>query len=227
MTTIHKVLETTTATMLLALIASSPAYADALHLTSPTSGPDLAVFDPAIGYTYDAGTNTGTFTASGDYGLLCLKDSPCLNTNAPYRYNLLAQLTGSGSLLSGSFGITDATSSPVLSARLNAFGSSGASTGSGVFEFTTDQASGWLTSDYPALQSDLGIIMSTASGINFQDFTHDFSTVADAPVTVDHFAVPVPAATWLFGSGLIGLVAVARRGRGATDGNLKHNTKND
>ncbi|MEJ2687386.1 MAG: hypothetical protein P8124_09315, partial [Gammaproteobacteria bacterium] len=109
MTTIHEVLKTTTAAMVLALIVSSPAHADTLNLTPPTSGPDLAVFDPSIGYTYDAGTNTGTFTASGDYGLLCLKDSSCLNRNAPYHYALSAQLTGSGSLLSGSLGITDVT----------------------------------------------------------------------------------------------------------------------
>ena len=35
--------------------------------------------------------------------------------------------------------------------------------------------------------------------------------IGNATITVDVKAVPVPAAAWLFGSGLIGLVGVARR----------------
>jgi hypothetical protein len=43
----------------------------------------------------------------------------------------------------------------------------------------------------------------------------DFSLSADSTVGLSGFVqqvvVPVPAAVWLFGSGLIGLIAVARR----------------
>jgi hypothetical protein len=43
----------------------------------------------------------------------------------------------------------------------------------------------------------------------------DFSLSADSSVAISGFVqqtpVPVPAAVWLFGSGLLGLVAIARR----------------
>lgn len=226
MTTTRKVIESTAAAMLLALFASGPVHADALNLLSSASGPDLLFDGLSIGYTYDSGTNTGVFTASGDSGLLCMKNQPCLNTNAPYHYSLTADLTGAGSLLSGSLSLLDGNSNSVLSASLNAFGASSKAAGTAVFEFTTDRASGWLTADYPALQSNLGIITSVTTGINFQDLTHAFSTTSGSTVYTDNFAVPVPAAAWLFGSGLIGLVAVARRGRGSAAGSLVNRTSN-
>ena len=73
----------------------------------------------------------------------------------------------------------------------------------------------------------LSSITSTSNGIDFNQGTIGFSGIGDisrvvwkttAPITalpgIDNLefnAVPVPTAVWLFGSGLIGLVGVARR----------------
>lgn len=84
----------------------------------------------------------------------------------------------------------------------------------------TEVSSSFSAADF-ALFTGLGTIdldmsaqgFSTGSGSG--NLTTQFSTFADASVTVTYnysvAAVPVPAAVWLFGSGLIGLVGVARR----------------
>ena len=55
-----------------------------------------------------------------------------------------------------------------------------------------------------------GIILG-ASGFS-GDWTNDFSTIlASHTYTGVISAVPIPAAVWLFGSGLIGLIGIARR----------------
>jgi len=56
--------------------------------------------------------------------------------------------------------------------------------------------------------TDQGIIaMRDSSGFN----TNYFGAVSDAAGTWEVSAVPIPPAVWLFGSGLIGLIGVARR----------------
>ena len=45
--------------------------------------------------------------------------------------------------------------------------------------------------------------------------TDDYGNTATALTTAEISAVPVPAAVWLFGSGLIGLVGIARRKKAA------------
>lgn len=53
---------------------------------------------------------------------------------------------------------------------------------------------------------------SLDSGICVRDF--DIGSISDSPGTWSSTtAVPVPAAVWLFGSGLIGLLGVAKRKR--------------
>ena len=62
--------------------------------------------------------------------------------------------------------------------------------------------------------SDDGIGGSPMNSTAFSSFNANFDITS---VTVDSFvptpvaAVPVPAAVWLFGSGLLGLVGIARR----------------
>ena len=51
------------------------------------------------------------------------------------------------------------------------------------------------------------------SSVNFTDYTYDngssFGLLAFDNIVVT--AVPIPAAVWLFGSGLLGLVGICRR----------------
>jgi hypothetical protein len=53
------------------------------------------------------------------------------------------------------------------------------------------------------------------TGTTFGIFSNSYRgfTIEELAVTGEVSAVPVPAAVWLFGSGLIGLMAVARRKR--------------
>jgi hypothetical protein len=75
-------------------------------------------------------------------------------------------------------------------------GSSGGSADVGPASFTNQLG--------PAITSDIGIrIQFSLTAGDSVSFTSVFS--------VEETAVPVPAAVWLFGSGLIGLVGIARR----------------
>lgn len=47
-------------------------------------------------------------------------------------------------------------------------------------------------------------------------FQKSFACTSGCQSSLDTYVVPVPAAVWLFGSGLIGLIGVGRRGRRAT-----------
>ena len=59
--------------------------------------------------------------------------------------------------------------------------------------------------------TDDGIAGSTLTTTPFTDanFAFDFTTINATNVP----QVPIPAAAWLFGSGLLGLVSIARRQR--------------
>jgi len=60
---------------------------------------------------------------------------------------------------------------------------------------------------------DIGLVF--AGGSNFNNENLGFSSSAGATLRVDNFgsAVPIPAAVWLLGSGLVGLVALKRKFR--------------
>ena len=77
-------------------------------------------------------------------------------------------------------------------------------------------------SDYSFTMIDLTIVTQTTQtvsleGTGFADTTGDFSITMNQSGEVTSFSssasvvVPVPAAVWLFGPGLLGLVGVARR----------------
>ena len=68
---------------------------------------------------------------------------------------------------------------------------------------------GGLMAD-PLIMDSVVFVLSGATGLSESDFTNisfQYGTGFDEPNVV----VPVPAAVWLFGSGLLGLVGVARR----------------
>lgn len=211
------------------LTAASPVHAAALNLVQ--TFPDLQVADLPI--SYDAGT--GTFTASQQYPLLeVFTANGGLDTLVgTYNYSLTAQLGSDGSFQSGSLHISDgsgATATTVLGAQLTNFGSTAVS-GGDVFEFVANQVSGTFASQYLGSPDTLGIIMNTVGYPS--TFTGSFGTNFTATAYADNFpnpsyhveVVPVPAALWLFGSGLIGLIAVSRRHSGTTPDALAGNAE--
>jgi len=106
-----------------------------------------------------------------------------------------------GSLLSASF--TDFVFTPTLIV--------GTSTGNaGNFEATLDYTGGELAGIYSG-----GILLGSAYSVNTVDFAGPSWTLESIQARigpVDPAAViPVPAAVWLFGSGLLGLFGLARR----------------
>ena len=137
-------------------------------------------------------------------------------------YTLTANFDGSGSFVDGTVlatgtsfsGDVNFQSGTLISADLSAFGYGGTDA-AGTMDFLLAN----ITGDMAAF-GDVwgGIIINTttlspATG-NWDtgglDFTADFSASGVAVNTT----VPVPAAVWLFGSGLIGLIGLGRRLRG-------------
>jgi hypothetical protein len=98
-------------------------------------------------------------------------------------------------ITSGGIGIGDFTATNEALSTLNL-------TGSDWFRLaiTTDGGMNWS-----------GDISTSPAGTNLLNVTFSDGTV----LSVDIKVVPVPAAVWLFGSGLLGMIAVARRRRGS------------
>lgn len=183
---------------------AAPAMAAPLNLTQQF--PDIQVSDLEIGY--DAGT--GSLTANQtDYALFAYySDSTSSTEHSDWTYSLTANLdSGTGSLTSGSLEIQDGSSNAQLTGDLKAFGYFDDTEGDDdLFEFQFDVTGGDLAGDFGALG---GIIIRTGSSDFAGDFSTNFTAVSQDSDTFA--AVPLPAAVWLFGSGLLGLAAAARR----------------
>jgi hypothetical protein len=91
----------------------------------------------------------------------------------------------------------------------------------GTFLYATDD-SGYGTGIGPSLTFASGALFDfdfqkpgspafNSSFLFFDDFDQMFGDWTDLSLTVVPTAVPVPAAVWLFGSGLLGLMGMARR----------------
>lgn len=124
-------------------------------------------------------------------------------------FSLSAIIDDAGNFSGGNFTIGGTVGSfnsgTLLSGDLTAFGFE---SGNPSFEFALNVTGG----DAMSLYGNAGL---TLSGMNTAtsfaaDFVRDFA-YSDAKTVVPAAVVPVPAAAWLFGSGLIGLVGVARR----------------
>ena len=61
----------------------------------------------------------------------------------------------------------------------------------------------------PDVSGGITLQFNAATGANIGSET--YFEIDDISITVDTPAVPVPAAAWLFGSGLLGLIGIARR----------------
>lgn len=82
-----------------------------------------------------------------------------------------------------------------------------------IFDLTVgyDYMSSTQISIAPAFERGEGIYSVLIGNGTFGINAGDYETPIDYTMTFETTVVPVPAAVWLFGSGLIGLVGVARR----------------
>lgn len=98
----------------------------------------------------------------------------------------------------------------VFGGDLTAFGWSGSQ---GILEFVTDNLLGWAMDEWQPGEP-FGF-RSEHLYLDVGEFTlNDVSSVKSFNATADGFAVvPVPAAAWLFGTGLLGLIGFARSKR--------------
>ena len=211
--------------VLVFLLAGFANMASAASLSLVPSYPDLVTFDANYTYDYvDSGNPNklgGTLTVDG--GLLAL--NPDGNGNIGVTggsYLLTANFGLDGIFIDGTVAVTGTTadtdfqSGTIVTGDLLDFGFYGIDQ-AGAIEFTFDNIFG----DMAAFGTEGGIIISMTdmlfgfnpfagqwdtTGTNDPTFwQRDFAGIAD----VDTF-VPVPAAIWLFGSGLLSLFALGR-----------------
>ena len=105
--------------------------------------------------------------------------------------------------------LTPADGSGIATATISAGGFSDFADGAGHFDFAT------LSFVAVPPPGTTNVIVSASPFGDWQDATEPFAQPVIItefnPATVNVSAVPVPAAVWLFASGLIGLVGIARR----------------
>ena len=77
--------------------------------------------------------------------------------------------------------------------------------------FITLNAGSLTAFDFAANVGTLGYLTSFELNVDAEDDSYNFVNATWTGITIDSTTVPVPAAVWLFGSGLLGLVGFARR----------------
>jgi len=190
------------------VVVSSSVKAAPLNLTL-NSFPDIV--SSSIDVTYDAGT--GSFTASGFASQLDDDGSIPAESITGGTSDLSATIDSAGILSGGTLTIGGTvaslgfTSGTLLTGNLTAFGFPNA--GGDPLEFLFDVTGGDAAALYGGGSIPGGIILSD-SGFG-GSFDIDWSNTGSGVADVAPAAVPLPAAVWLFGSGLLGLVGMARR----------------
>lgn len=114
-----------------------------------------------------------------------------------YGYDLMLDITGTGNI--SNVGGGDAELG-------NIFGSGWRQFGGDIYGESSSSVLGF-SFDFTA---DAGSLLSISGTYTNSDFI-DAAILSSNLATVSVSAVPVPAAVWLFGSGLIGLIGFARR----------------
>jgi hypothetical protein len=194
------------------LLLGSAAQAAPLNLTL-NDFPDIV--SSFIDVTYNAGTDA--FTASGFAQELDDDGSMPAEAIAGGTFNLIATIDASGAMSGGSLSIGGTVSSlgfntgTLLTGNLTDFGFPDA--GGDPLEFLFDVTGGDAAVLYGGVGAVGGVIMG-ATGFG-GSFDSDFDNLRDgAGSGVANVApIPVPAAVWLFGSGLVGLAGLGRRRR--------------
>lgn len=207
----------------MSLLLSTSAQAALLELSFHTH-PDIDLQVDAATLHYDAVSQqlvannlpgSGSFTFTPEDG-----DNKAIIDG---QYQLTASIDHSGNLLSGTLNVTGAVAAlgildantVLLSGDITAFGhlyqqevvSPFVSLDISMFDFRIDQLSGALASHYST-----GLYVSLSS-LADTDFAGSFATgfTVQEVYAGNTALVPVPAALWLLGSGLIGLASVVRR----------------
>lgn len=160
-------------------------------------GPNQVIYDGAVDFASSFGVLTidGTNMAI-DYG----NGLEGVNSTS---YSLTAMFTGEG--LFNSIGSNlNVTSQDLLTADLTDFGFAGDSS-----SFELLLAATFTTGDFATAGTLGGVHIFGASALG--DWQSDWSATDVSVNTAVLNAVPVPAAAWLFGSGLLALAGAARR----------------
>jgi len=232
MKTLHKnILAASVAVGLLTVLPSANAAVIVGDLTLDDFGvPDLTTFNASLNYDFtafclaDSGTTTGvcgtdnglngqskvTYDGAVDiassFGVLTIDGTSMavdygsgLEAVASTSYNLTANFTGAG-LFDTTGSSVSVTSPDFLTADLTDFGFAG---DAGSFELLF--AATFTSGDFAPAGTLGGVHITGASALG--DWQSDWSST----VNVNTAVVPVPAAVWLFGSGLLALAGVARR----------------
>jgi hypothetical protein len=117
-------------------------------------------------------------------------------------------------------GDVDTYSGTLLTADVSQFGyfdnDTAPDLGTDSFDFLFTITGGALATEFGGIGADLAVEIFSESSDFAGVFTTDFSGEAKGsmgPPPEPPTIVPVPAAVWLFGSGLLGLVGIARRKR--------------
>lgn len=179
--------------------------------------------------TPDLASSGGVLTIDGTYFMVLQEDSAGAEIKASgVTFSLTANFDGSGLfdvagssfLMTGTSTLAGFNSGTFVSADLFNFGFAGDGTTGGIqFEFNN------IFGDFAAF-GDVGGMYINMTGLNpgfsgtwdwddnttNQFFMTDFVATADVDAFMPQVAVvPVPAALWLFASGLLSVVGVARR----------------
>ena len=194
------------------VLVPSLAQAAPLNLTL-NDVPDIV--SQFIDVTYNA--TSDELTASGFALELDDDGSVPAEAIAGGTFDLSATIDDAGNLVGGTIAIGGTVASlgfnsgTLLTGTLTAFGFPDA--GSNPFEFLFDVTGGDAAALYGGGSVPAGVILSgTGFGGNFtSDFDNLSSGTGTGIAVANVGTVPVPAALWLFGSGLLGLTGLARR----------------
>ena len=184
------------------LLLGSAAQAAPLDLLLADS-PDI--FSSGINVDYTA--SSGVFSAIGTASTF---EDDGVGPATPISgggFDLTASIDTSGVLSGGTFsidGTLGAFTGTLLTGTLTGLGFPSIGNGDPL-EFLFDVTGGDLASAYG---TSGGIILSNSG---FTGFASDFINTPFTGVADTGTVVPVPAAVWLFGSGLLGLIGIARR----------------